>query len=263
MNPATNSSSANLILKFLKISGISFIILLFSLNAAAQMKDTSLAKLEKDYKNSIKVNLTSWLLYANGLQMSYERVLSPKRSISVFGGIISFPMPTLISNSNITFDQDKTKSGFSIGAEYRFYLAKENKYAAPRGVYLAPFISYYHFNNQRSGHDSTNTDNLTLNSTINFFNVGGELGYQFVIKKRFVVDCIIFGPALSSYSFNIKLDGVTTGDQQEKIDAIIAALKDKFPLLKDATKGAGISKSGVSTSWSAGFRYVIQIGYHF
>jgi len=251
-------------IKYMKVISVAFLMVLFSESVYSQVqKDSTVVPKEKSLNNVVKINLSSWILYTNGVQLAYERVLSPKRSITVFGGIISFPVPSRIANSSLSFTDDKTKSGFAIGAEYRFYLAKENKYPAPRGIYLAPFISYYHFNNVRSGHDSTNSDNLTLNTTVNFFNIGGELGYQFVIKKRFVVDCIMFGPALSSYHFDIKLDGSSSGNQNEKAQAILEALKDKFPLLKDLTNGSGVSSNGVSTSWSAGFRYCIMIGYRF
>jgi hypothetical protein len=102
-----------------------------------------------------------------------------------------------------------------------------------------------------------------LNTSVNFLNIGGELGYQFVIKKRFVIDCVMFGPAVSSYYFNIKLDGNTSGNQSEKLQEIIAALKQKFPLLNDITKDTGISSSGISSFWSLGFRYAIHIGFRF
>jgi hypothetical protein len=250
--------------KYNKVISIVLLLILFSNAVHSQIqKDSALVKTAKPLNNVIKLNLSSWILYTNGLQLAYERVLSPKRSITVFGGIISFPVPSSIANSNLSFNDNKKKSGFAIGAEYRFYLAKENKYAAPHGIYLAPFISYYHFNNVRTGHDSTNSDNLTLNTTVDFFNIGGELGYQFVVKKRFVIDCVMFGPALSSYHFDVKLDGSTTGNQNEKLQAILEAMKNKYPLLKDLTNGSGISSNGVSTSWSAGFRYCIMIGYRF
>ena len=42
-------------------------------------------------------------LYSNGVQLNYERLLSPKRSITVFGGYIEFPMPTIIANSSLEF----------------------------------------------------------------------------------------------------------------------------------------------------------------
>jgi hypothetical protein len=259
---STNKKNFKSIVKSLKII-IVFLFLMGSFDARAQVKDSTTIKQEKEYKNSLKINLTSWILYSNGVQLNYERILSPKRSITVFGGIIQFPMPSVISNSNMTFNSNKERSGFCIGSEYRFYLSKENKYQAPHGVYLAPFVSYYHFNNVRSGRDTLNGDFLTLNTTVNFLNVGGELGYQFVIKKRFVIDCVMFGPALSSYYFNLKLDGNTSGNQSEKLQEIIAALKQKFPVLNDLTKGEGISSSGISNFWSLGFRYAIHIGYRF
>ena len=218
---------------------------------------------ESNKKNTIKVNVTSWILYSSGIQMGYERVISPKSSFTVFGGLIQFPMPTIIANSSLQLNQNKEKSGYVFGAEYRFYLAKENKYAAPHGVYLAPFVSYYHFNNIRGGRDTLNNDAIKLSTTLGFFNLGVELGYQFVIKKRFVVDCVLFGPALTSYDFNVKLEGTTSGDHDEKVQAIIDALKNKYPLLKDLSSSEGINKSGISNFWSLGFRYCIQIGYRF
>ncbi len=237
-------------------------ILIISGQLYAQ-QDSSKINHEKEYKNTIKLNLTSWILYSSGVQLNYERILSPKRSITVFGGIIEFPMPTVIANSPLDFNRNKSKSGFVIGSEYRFYLAKENKDPAPHGVYLAPFVSYYHFNNQRYGNDSTNSDNLTLSTSMNFLNIGGELGYQFVIKKRFVIDCVVVGPAISSYYFSVKLLGSTSGDYNEHIQAIIDALKEKYPLLKDLSNGQTVGNSGVSNFWALGFRYAIHIGYRF
>ncbi|HEY4968170.1 MAG TPA: hypothetical protein VII28_17310 [Puia sp.] len=252
--------------KLLKYFGV-FILLIgltsVSLQSAAQVTDSAKITFQKDYKNSIKINLTSFILYSTGIQLNYERLLSSKRSITVFGGYIQFPMPTVIANSPLNFDKNKTKNGYSIGSEYRFYLTSENKYAAPHGVYLAPFISYYHFNNTRTGRDTTNPDNqLTLNTTLSFLNIGGELGYQFVIKNRFVIDCVLFGPAISSYYFSLKMSG-SSGDYNEHLQEVLDALKEKYPLLKDLSNGVKVSTSGVSNFWSLGFRYGINIGYRF
>jgi hypothetical protein len=261
MPPAHENKSGVPTVIFKLIGSIIFIFVT-ALNANAQAKDSVAENHEKVFKNTLKLNLTSWILYS-GVQVNYERILSKKRSITLYGGIIEFPMPSVISNSSLAFNSDKKKSGFSIGSEYRFYLSKENKYDAPHGVYLAPFVSFYHFNNERTGRDTSNANFLTLNTSMSFLNIGGELGYQFVIGKRLVIDCIVLGPALSSYYFNIKLDGNTSGDQSEKLQEIIAALKEKFPLLNDLTKSSGISSSGISNFWSLGFRYAIHIGYRF
>jgi hypothetical protein len=229
----------------------------------AQFSDSAKAGQPKQYKNTLKINLTSWVLYKNGFQLNYERILSSKRSFTVWGGPIQFPMPSIISTNSMRFDKDKQKTGYTFGADYRFYLAKENKYTAPHGVYLAPYVSYYHFNNQRAGRDTINGDNLTLSTTMNFFNVGAELGYQFVIKNRFVIDCVLVGPALTSYDFNIKVNGSTSGIQNEQLQEILDALKEKYPLLKDVSSDGGLSTSGISNFWALGFRYAIHIGYRF
>jgi hypothetical protein len=246
----------------LKIFSVLLLVLAISVNTIAQ-KDSASIKHEKELKNIIKLNITSWILYSNGVQFAYERLLSNHTSVTLFGGYISFPMPSVIDNSPLNFDKNKTKSGYAFGSEFRFYLSKENKYDAPHGVYLAPFISFYHFNNQRYGKDTTNQDQLTLNTTMDFLNIGGELGYQFVIKKRFTVDCVLFGPAISSYYFSLKLNGSNPGDYSEQVQAILDAIKQKYPILKDLSNGEKVSTSGVSNFWSLGFRYVIQIGYRF
>ena len=262
MNPTKKQFQGNL-RNIFKTSAILIIVMIMSIQSMAQVTDSAKIKFQKELKNTIKLNITSWILYINGVQLNYERLLSPKRSITVFGGYIEFPMPTIIANSSLNFNKDRTKSGFSLGSEYRFYLAKENKYAAPHGVYLAPFVSYYHFANTRSGRDTLNQDNLTMTTNFNFLNIGGELGYQFVIKNRFVIDCVLVGPAVSSYYFSVKLNGSTSGDHNEQVQAILDALKNKYPLFKDLSSGAKVSTSGISNFWSLGFRYAIHIGYRF
>jgi hypothetical protein len=251
-----------LLLILQKKFGLIVTILIFSFRLHAQ-QDSARTVHEKQFKNVIKLNITSWILYSNGVQINYERILSKHTSITVFGGPIEFPMPTVIENSPLQFDKNKSKSGFVIGSEYRFYLSAENKDAAPHGVYLAPFISYYHFNNQRYGHDTTMQDNLTLNTSMDFLNIGGELGYQFVIKKRFVIDCVMFGPAITSYYFGVNFTGSASGDYSERVQEILEAIKQKYPLLKDLSSGQTVSTTGVSNFWSIGFRYAIHIGYRF
>jgi hypothetical protein len=257
-----STSNNNQLPVFFKQLSLIAIILIVSFQLHAQQDSAKIAH-EKQFKNVFKLNITSWILYSNGIQFNYERLLSKHTSITVFGGPIEFPMPTVIANSPLNFDKNKSKSGFVIGSEYRFYLSKENKDAAPHGVYLAPFISYYHFNNQRYGRDTTNQDNLTLNTSMDFLNIGGELGYQFLIKKRFVIDCVMFGPAITSYYFGVKLTGSSSGDYSQQVQDIIEAIKQKFPLLKDLTNGQTVSTSGISNFWSIGFRYAIHIGYRF
>jgi hypothetical protein len=257
--------------KSLRVYNIGFRALLsiFSISvvwANAQSTDT-LHKTAKDLKNTIKLNVSNRLIYDNALQLGYERVINKYQSANIFVGYNEFPVDLNLHMDNTSFAGTKKKSGYAFGAEYRFYLSNENKYNAPRGIYVAPFISLYHFNSDRI---LTHTDtagaqsSANLNTQINFLNVGGELGYQFVFGKRWVIDAVMFGPAFTHYNFKAKLDNHLTGlDDHEVAQAVIDALKEKLPLLKDITSDNEVNKSGTEAFWSVGFRYNISIGFRF
>ncbi|PKB15367.1 hypothetical protein [Flavobacterium sp. 5] len=221
----------------------------------------------RDFKNSVKFNVSNMLLYDNSYQFAYERVMKKNQTLNVFGGYQEFKLFTVdIDNAN--FSKNNNRNGYSVGADYRFYLGSVNKYSAPRGVYLAPFVSFFQFKTDRELL-YTNPDNGAVSSTnfiskLNMTNFGGELGYQFVLWDRFVVDCILFGPSITRYSFNAKLDNDIPGlDENETLQKIIEALKDKYPNIGDLTGDEGFQKKGVQSITAVGFRYSISIGYRF
>lgn len=223
----------------------------------------------KDFKNSFKFNVTNTLLYDNSIQFSYERIIKENQSLNVFVGYQELPLITVdLSDDNVNLAKKSDRDGFSIGADYRFYLGSINKYKAPRGVYLAPFVSFFQFGTDR---DLIHTDPDTgvistanLSSKFNLTNFGGELGYQFVLWDRFVIDCVLFGPSLTHYKFNTKLDGnIPDLDENEMYQKVIEAIKDKFPGIEGITGDEGIEKKGTQSITAVGFRYNISIGYRF
>jgi hypothetical protein len=251
---------------FKKKDNNKFIFLLAFVICICAQKQLS-AQETKDLKNSIKVNLTAQLLYKNAWQLSYERILKKNRSLNIYGGYNEFPANVTLNLENTQFANSGKKSGYMFGVDYRFYLAKENKYSAPHGIYLAPFISFYQFNGERQliYTDSAGGEHPTNSHTdINFLNIGGQLGYQFVFGKRWVLDAVVFGPAYTHYKFKAKIDGPIPGqDQDETLKAIIDALKEKFPLLNDLSKDHEVDQAGTEAFWSVGFRYNISIGFRF
>ena len=104
------------------------------------MKDSTV-KFKNEHPNIIKLSISSWLLYPNSFHMGYERVLNENHSIYVFGGYNQFPIKVDLGIQNTEFTDAKNKTGYTIGAEFRFYLPKENKYNAPHGIYIAPYVS--------------------------------------------------------------------------------------------------------------------------
>ena len=219
-----------------------------------------------DFKNVVKFNVSSQILYNNALLFGFERVIKPHQSINISGGYIEFPISLKLPEA-LALREQRKKTGYNITLDWRFYLASENKDPAPHGIYVAPFMSIHHFESDRdfTYTDSTGaTKNGTMNNRINFFTIGGQLGYQFVIKRRFVVDAVLFGPGVTNYKFNVKVNGnLNEIDKGAIAEKIIEALREKLPLLDDIAEHKDVSGSGVQTFWSVGFRYSISIGYRF
>jgi hypothetical protein len=238
-----------------------FVLLISSTNVFSQAAP-------RDFNNSVKFNVSNTLLYDNSYQFSYERIIKENQSLNFFVGYQEFPLITVDLSSDTDFSKKSSRSGFSVGADYRFYLGSINKYKGPRGVYLAPFASFFQFSTDRDViYTNPNTgvvSNANLSSKFNLSNFGGELGYQFVLWDRFVIDCVLFGPSITRYKFNTKLDGSLPGlDDNEVYQKVIEAIKDKFPGIEGITGDEGIEKKGVQSVTAIGFRYNISIGYRF
>jgi hypothetical protein len=252
----------------LRMFSVTVILIGIHITGFGQLRDTA-TKFKNQYPNIIKVSITSWLLYPSSFHMGYERVLNENHSIYIFGGYNEFPIKLDLGLQNSQFTNARNKTGYSIGAEYRFYLPKENKYFAPHGIYLAPYVSYYNFS---SDHTLTHTDSAgnkssaNLNVGITLTNVGFELGYQFVIAKKFIIDAEMFGPSFTYYTFQANINGHIEGStDNETLQAVLDALKAKFPLLKDLSSSKSVYSSGSATQKfpAVGFRYTVSIGYRF
>ncbi len=216
--------------------------------------------------NTIKINLVSSFLYSSSAALSYERVVKPNQSWAIMAGYLQFPNLGNLGSSFAT-QQIKSNTGYVIGGEYRFYLKKENKYTAPHGVYIGPYLNFFRFNNERTmSYTSSSgvTSQATLNSKFGVLNVGVQLGYQFVVKDRWTFDFIFIGPSLSNYNANISLDGnLDAAGENELRDKVVAALMDRFPLIKDLVGNEDVTVHGTSSKWAGGFRYQMNIGYRF
>lgn len=236
----------------------------FDLNAQTS---ESLAKPEREFKNTIHFNITNPMIFGNkSIIFGYERVLKNNRSFSINIGQTGFPTLNLIDSEELKANTILSERGFHISGDYRFYLSKLNKYSAPRGVYLGP---YYGYNSFDKGHNWTlNTDtfqgnvNSALGLTIN--TVGVELGYQFVFWKRLSVDMILLGPGVGFYKWDLSLDtDLSADDSALFFEKLNAALEEKFPGYEGTLREGDMQKKGAKSTTGLGYRYMIQIGYRF
>lgn len=227
----------------------------------AQSTDSTFSRV-----NTIKLDLTSHVFYRKAFVLSYERVTKPNQSFSISGGYQQFPK-ILNFGDNIKTTEELKKTGFKFGAEYRFYLKKENKFQAPHGVYIGPYASYLDFTNDKdmtfTAEDGT-TSSGTLNSKLSVTNIGVQLGYQFVLNNRWTIDLVFVGPSVSRYSLKMDLNGEFNIDEEEFYqNEIVQKLIEAFPMFDDLIQDKTVSSSGKSSSWAYGYRYQFLVGYHF
>ncbi len=220
------------------------------------------------HKNVIKFNPTPMWMWERpeNITFSYERLLKKNNSISFMLGYLVFPQvldDTLINTFKIT---DYSCKGINAAIDFRHYLMKRNTHPAPDGLYFGGYLSY----------SATSTENLfttldeqigepgSLNVRASMTNLGFKIGYQFIFNKRFSVDMLMFGPAITLYSRDIELTGMDNQEFLDQIDEELAAkLVERFPALGFLYKGEPYSVSGSNMVLSTSFRYSIQIGYHF
>jgi hypothetical protein len=184
----------------------------------------------------------------------------------LIGGVVKFPELQSLG-SNIKVVKDQKRSGYVVGGEYRFYLQKENKYKAPHGVYIGPYANLFEFKNERNlvitAEDDMSTSSVLLTSKINAVNLGFQMGYQFVINNRWTIDMIFIGPSASWYAAKFNLDGTLNIPEDEFEQEIIDGLLDRFPLIKELVSEESVNVRGNNSRWSGGFRYQLNVGYHF
>jgi hypothetical protein len=220
-------------------------------------------------KNTIRYNISSPLLYGfnKSLILGYERLVNSRQSFSLNAGTVALPKITNIGTDSFTFNKDLKNKGYNISVDYRFYLAKENKFAAPRGVYIGPWYSFNRFTrdnkwdfNSASGIKNAATSNMAMN----IHSFGVEMGYQFVFWDRLALDFVMIGPGMGLYKVNATFDSNLTTEEREQLQqALTEVLKNKFPGMNFVFDNKQLDANGALSTTSLGYRYIIHIGYRF
>lgn len=217
------------------------------------------------YKNNIRLNISAVALYDQAFIPSYERILNKKQSFSIEAGLIGMQQFDTTYNTLIQIQNQKQKMAFKASADYRFYLVNENKYNIPRGLYLGPFLSYYHFStkNDISYLDSTQTTVMgQIDGKLELFQAGFQLGYQFIFWDRMSVDLILLGPAVTYYDASLTLSGEIE-NKSEVLQDFLDKMIGLFPAASTLIETGTVSSNGRADFLAAGFRYSIHIGFLF
>jgi hypothetical protein len=244
------------------------ILLLFTFifvqNAYSQEQDT----LKKARKNTVMINLTSPMIFGNNnYVLGYERTIGRHQSFSIHMG--TFSMGRLI-NFNTDSIKSLTKNvssrGLSLSGDYRFYLAKENKYNSPHGIYIGPYFAFNKFIRTFDLNVNTASFKGNMNADFSFrvATLGFQVGYQFIFRDRVSLDLILFGPGISGYKVNVDLSTDLAPNQESELFAKInEKLQEKIPGYSLAIEPGSFEKSGSVNTTSFGYRYIVMVGFRF
>lgn len=220
----------------------------------------------KNYKNTIYFNITNPVLFDWKFTIiGYERVINKHQTISASIGRVSLPRFSFLSDSLGLKDQ-YNEWGIHFSFDYRFYLQKENKYLAPRGVYIGPYYAFNHYSRDLTWSLNTGTskgDVMTgFDLTANL--IGAQLGYQFILWNRLSLDLVLMGPGL--WHFNLKSHFNTTLPSEDEallLEKLNELLKDKFPGTDFTIKGGDFEVKKNTSTTVMGLRYMVNIGFRF
>jgi len=163
--------------------------------------------------NGIKLGLGG-LAFKN-VYMQYERAFTDKLSAQVgFGFYLPFNPSETIEKYNVTINdfelsstiklddrivtiEEWSSDGFNVNAEFRYYFGNKD---ALKGLYIAPFAGYHKNNDKQI--KGTDDSGIKYDGEVSFTYAGGglQLGYQFLIANRLILDWRILGLGAGKYT---------------------------------------------------------------
>lgn len=154
---------------------------------------------DKRLDPEITIKWTPTALLLGNVSVQGEYGFGRKSSLTAKIGV---PLEKKYSRRFNDQDIDLNMKAFSFMAGYRQYLSKQKL----KGLYLEPYFKYVH--NLTDGLGETTLDNepvtLDFTNTYNAFGIGAQLGAQFIIAKRFVIDFFFLGPELNTATNNFR-----------------------------------------------------------
>jgi len=251
----------------LTISQIVVLISVVVLVQNAYCQDSIPAK--KERKNTVMINLTSPMIFgSNNYLLGYERTIGKHQSFSVHLGTFSLGQAFNINTDSIKgLSQDVNSRGLSLSGDYRFYLAKENKYNSPHGIYIGPYFAINQFKRTfdiEAITPESSTVKLNADFSLSVATLGFQLGYQFIFWDRVTLDMILFGPGISSYKAKVNLStNLDPNQESEFFTKLNEKLQEKIPGYSLVIKPGSFEKSGSVNTTSFGYRYIVMLGFRF
>lgn len=243
---------------------LTIVYIFFGWGVLAQNDSTAV----KERRNIIKWNITPMALIGPGsIVFSYERILKNKNTFSIGGGLLKGASRTNKYGETVQFFGTVDRGGFDINADYRFYFKKRNANPVPDGLYWGPYASVYNLNFKGQSEiyvDGKTANQVELTSDLYMYNLGVQLGYQFIIKDRLAIDLFLVGPSFTHYDFSVAFDASDPIDPNSDFYlAFEKLLSTMIPGSEVILDQIDFSTSGRAKKNFLAYRYGVQIGYKF
>lgn len=219
------------------------------------------AQADSTYKNAMKVNLAATVF--KKVSLTYERQINERWSAQLAGGYkFGGKIPKFVGLGNfVVISETQGLRGFSITPDVRYHF-KNCDCGDPTGLYAGLYANATKLYGELMFNywDGTQYIDVGGAGSLREFGVGLELGYQFVIKKRWIVDLMFMGPRTSFQRLKLEL----SSDFAEHI----------LPLIEEEINKRlewwGMDPISIDTDTDAvvdfrfnNFRYTVGIGFLF
>jgi hypothetical protein len=151
---------------------------------------------------------------------------------------IGVPMSRLYHATFDGHDVNLHMKSLSFLAGFRKYLSKH----ILKGFYVEPFFTFAHHTSDGNGDGTLDNQPVTMDFTNGYNGIGAgvQLGSQFIIAKRFVIDFFFLGPQVTSSTNNFKaIDHSNTSSttwttiQANQAETDIRNFLNQFPFIKN------------------------------
>lgn len=217
------------------------------------------------YNNIPKVNVMAMAF--NNVSLYYERAIYPNVTASIGAGIKTSGKSHKIfeaNDYNLKADLGSI-SGYSITPEFRYYL-KTCEEDLPAGFYAGVYFRYniYKTNANFVHHIPDSVPSyFSSDASLRELGVGIQLGYQLVIKKRFTVDFLFFGPRYSFLKLTNEFNGDITASTKQDVEDYVNSVIERFGGEGDFEMEKSTNRKFSGSMGFPSFRFGISLGYAF
>ncbi|MGW8316775.1 MAG: DUF3575 domain-containing protein [Bacteroidales bacterium] len=237
-----------------KIVPICMMMVSFSLRAQSVEPDT--------YDNAIKIN--SIALYFRNVSLQYERRLNDHWAILGGAGFKwGGKIPKVVGLGDVVVTSSTSGlRGYNLTPELRYYFNFCDCGGTHTGFYAGLYTRYTRFYGDLTFNfwDGTQYADVCGAGNMREFGAGIQLGYQFVFKKRFIVDLMFAGPRTSFQRVRFSVDSHYAADL---IPAIEEEINKRLEWLGHDPISIPVSADTEVKFNITSFRYALGIGYIF